>query len=141
MGPDDFADAVEVATRTDAARHAHLPVPNTSNESVIHELDLCLAAIAGDLPKRADKRAASDEKLPGLLHPLVVPASQEPLKKRKSALKPAVGCPVLERAMPCSAPATLLAASPSLPVTTPLPPPVSPSASSYDVGPPLGRVT
>ena len=41
-----FADAVDAATSTDAARHAHLDTPHVSPDTVIMELEACVAGLA-----------------------------------------------------------------------------------------------
>ena len=139
MSPDAFADAVEVATSTDAARHAHLPVPHTSNVSIAQELDLCLEAMTGGAHTRANKRARDDEKLPGLLHPLAV--SDKLVLKRKAPEKPAMVAPTVKLLKPRSAPIPSPAASRGRCVPAALPPPLLTTATTYDVGPPLGRVS
>jgi hypothetical protein len=134
LQPSELADAADCATSVDASRHAHVEIPHVSHETVVGELEKCMTFMHNDKGDAAPKKA--------------VPAEQQKRKRRTSA--PPKARPPPQRASPAAStptpeapPTTPQASPPPAPAarSSPADPASSASDNSYNVAPPLHRLT
>lgn len=144
LKPLDMARRIELASRTDASRHAHVVTPHHSEETVAAELEACAEHLENATLQTATPRnsgASSSQPPQGLVHSHVATSKARGKSKAHSAPTPQ---PPAQSKCASSKRATNMAYAPtpddSLAAST-TPPTMEPSAATYSVGPPLGTVT
>ena len=132
--PEAMADAADLATSIDASRHAHIATPHVCDDTVVDELEVCMAHLSAEPDGHAPTTASA--KRAG------APPKAKPAKKKKATPAPTVlaPTPAPSEAPPKAKPAKKKA-TPAPTVRAPTPAPsTSTSTETYDVGAPLGRV-
>jgi hypothetical protein len=81
--PEAMADAADLATSIDASRHAHVETPHVCDDTVVDELEACMAHLSAEPDGHAPTKAAI-AKRPG------APPKAKPAKKKKATPAPTV---------------------------------------------------
>jgi hypothetical protein len=129
MTPELMAATAELATSTDASRHAHLPTPHIGPESLASEFDACANELSSNGKPKAPTPATSSS------HAMKPKAPHSAPARTSSAKPPSAGD---TNTTSKAKSATKRGRSPSLSASTSVTPPVR--VDSADVGAPYGVV-
>ena len=132
--PEAMADAADLATSIDASRHAHIATPHVCDDTVVDELEVCMAHLSaepdGHAPTKQLQQSGRE------LH-----QRRSRQRRRRQRQRQRCGADTAPSEAPPKAKPAKKKATPAPTVRAPTPAPsTSTSTATYDVGAPLGRV-